>query len=531
MSTRVYRYGIPRPDKSTRAAIREQLWQAYRYRLMLWHLAMAQRAAYRQMRREHMPELVESEQALERARELYGLIEKDARHRRERQAAKVEEQRLKAKCKELREAAKSDTAFAAAAATLSERQGVLQRALRNVFSRTLGLYSGTYLHVEAAARSANAGREDPKRPIWRGVDEDGEGALAIQLQGGRTCADLFSGSDPSIGIERPMRAGQSRRMGSRTTCRYRLRSGPCGKAVAIALPLVMHRDLPEDARVTWAKLVVSRVHEHRFDYSLQLTVESSQASERQAGAGLVAVCLRDDKITYACEYGDEREYRFDTRTEKLRDLQSIRDQHRNAATGLLVGWCERQDETADWVRDEIAAIQERKSCRRLYHLRERLRGVVDARISAYLDEWAYRENHLYWWQSDARTNALRARKDAYRRFAADLRSRFRQVVVDSRRLDGRERLTDERRWFGLHELRLAITQAFGDDAHQMPGDSCAELCERFRGAHGADVARINETPSNDNGMERAGMVKRTGFARKHRAREESARNAAGNAAE
>lgn len=177
---KVYAYGCKRPDRETAEAIKGQLWLAHRYRTMLWHLSMAGRSLYRAQRREHVPGLVETEGELERAGELFTLI--DAKESpAEYRELKVRVQQLRAKCRELRDAAKTHPGLIADTAEASDRRGVLQRALRNVFSRTFGLYSGTYLHIEAASRSANAGTEDPVRPRW-----DGSGALAIQLQGGHT---------------------------------------------------------------------------------------------------------------------------------------------------------------------------------------------------------------------------------------------------------------------------------------------------------------------------------------------------------
>lgn len=515
---KVYAYGCKRPDRETAAAIKGQLWLAHRYRTMLWHLSMAGRSLYREQRRRFVPELVEAEDAL--AVHLAYLIEERPTPLPddERLTLRREVQRLRIECKALRDSAKLNAELAAATEEAGERMGVLRRALRNVFSRTFGLYSGTYLHIEAAARSANAGTEDPVKPRW-----DSSGALAIQLQGGRTAVELMHGNDPSLYIEPPNRS-LGKRLGSRTTVHYRLKSDRSGRAVLISLATMLHRDLPADAKVTWAKLIVSKIHEFRYAYSVQLTVESESFANVECGAGVVAVSFRDDALRYASEGEAEQIFEVPNRAaEKIRDFQSIRDTHRNIAIEHLAAWCARQDETADWVRDEIATIEERKSCRRLYHLRNRLRDVVDDATMEYLDKWAYRENHLYTWQSDARVKALRHRKNEYRKFARALRRRFRTLVIDSRKLNEPSRLNWNNRNKGLHEARIVLACAFDDDTIRATGENCEELCEKFRAFETAKTDRGIENTNDE--VAKPKREKRTGFARKHREREEEARSA------
>ena len=517
MSTKVYAYGCARPSREIRDAISEQLWIAHRYRVALWHLAMAGRATYRELRRQHFPELLRVEAQLARMGELYSLVDRKESPK-EHQAIKVEHQRLKARARELREAAKTHAGMMADLAAVQERTGVLQRALRNVYSRTYGLYSGTYLHVEAAARSANAGTEDPAKPRW-----NGSGTLAIQLQGGRSIVDLTSGRDPSIHVVPTNRGSRGRRAGARTIIRYRLRSDGGGRAVLIDLPVMLHRPLPSDAKVTWAKLAVTKIHDHRYHYEVQLTTETEHGFEAPSGAGVVAVCLRNDDVWIGDEYTEPKRFAAGINLGKGNDLLSIRDKHRNGAIGALVAWRDRQDETADWVREEISAIEERRSSRRLYHRRDRLRDVVDDKTMDALDKWAYGENHLYWWQSGMRHGALNERQDRYRKFARELARRYSTLVIDSRPLDGRDRLTESRRWLGLYELRSALIQAFGESAHKMRGDSCDELLERFRDAQTPWVARSPQEASDVNANGALKKAKRHGFARKHAERASTAR--------
>ena len=488
MSTRVYRYGMPRPPLEVRDAVDEQLHLAHRYRLALWQLACASRAVYREMRRAHFPELVDTEAEIERISSLLSEIEKidDKRERAEMRKhafpQKSEMQRLKARAKELRAQAKTSAEFTADVAAAKEREGVLGRSLRRVFSRVYGLYSGTYLCVEDAARRARSGSRDPVRPRWDGArtrdfraprrlhENHGSGILGIQLQGGRSVSDLYCGRDPSIRLRQ---TGPKRAIAS-----YRLRSR-LGQAVLVDLPVVICRPLPHDAKITWAKLVVSRVG-LRCDYSLQLTVESDTFGASERGAGVAAVCLADDRIVYRCEYGEEAEFVPPPIGTRHNDVLSGRDRERNAMIGALLAWSERQDELPDWLRDELERQEVRPSARSLARLCSRMRHLLDDRARKAVESWLYHENHLYAWQSDMRASALRRRRDAYRVFARQLRRRFRTLLVDARRLDDPMRLTAARRDLGLHELRTALTNAFGDDIVLVTGASCMEMFERFR---------------------------------------------------
>jgi hypothetical protein len=515
MGTRVYSYLCARPSLDVRNAIDEQLYVAHRYRLMLWHLASASRAQYRSRRREHFPELVTAEDESHRINAILGEVEKieDRQEKREMRAVmrthKIEMQRLRARIRELRALAKDSASLAADVAADREREGILQRALRNIHSRTYGLYSGTYLCVEDAARRARSGSRDPKRPCWDGArtrdfhaprrldDVHGSGMLGIQLQGGRSVAELLSGDDPSVQLVFP--AGAHHR-GMRAVCRYRLRSGAGGKPVLIDLPIAYHRELPRDAKVTWAKLAVTRSG-LRSIYSLQLTVESAANERSQYGAGVVAVCLHNDRVMYSCEYGEPQEFVHDLRSGRGSELLSNRDKMRNNIIGLLTAWGERQDELPDWLRDELAVQEERPSARKLLRFVDRCGSQLPEKLLAEITKWRYRENHLFAWQSDMRTSALRRRQDAFRVFAATLRRKYRTLVLDSRRLDDPARMTSDRRDKGLHALRLALQHAFGDEVCLTTGLTCAELCERFRAAETPVVARNGETSSDSDNME------------------------------
>jgi hypothetical protein len=427
------------------------------------------------------------------------LIERE--HKEERQAAKVAIQALKAKLKVLRDAAKTNEEFNGLIQADHRRMDVMLRAFRGIFS-SWGLYSGTYLIIEEAARRARSGRYDPARPRW-----DGTGCLGVQIQGGASAADVLSGKNHYLRIAPVNRAGKGRRWGSQTTAQYRIRSRD-KKPVFITLPLAYHRDLPEDARITWVRLVVAKSGLRKI-YSLNLTLESKTFQRQEFGAGTVAICLNQDRILYAAEGEEPVELSFDPRLGKADDLQSIRDKNRNGAIGLLRAWCERQDEVPDWFLDELEKNTANASCRRavgLVYRLERERLLPDA-LMATLKEWVAHEDHLYQWQSDLRGNALRARKYTYRCFAAHLRRTYRDVLLDSRRLDGTERKSKERNDMGFYELKLAIRHSMGaEHVHDVTGATCEEMFQTYYEEKQREEERARKALEKLQAVEEAGAA-------------------------
>ncbi len=497
MTVKVYRYGCGALPRETRNAIHEQVFLAYRYRLMLWHLATAVRRIYREKRAELFPELAHAEAEVERLEAMIELlVEKEDKAFKK---GLLQEQRVwKHRVSALKPAANASEELKEASATYKEREGVLRRSLRNVFSQTFGLYSGTYLCTEAADKQARTGKMDPARPRWNGT-----GILGIQLQGGRAVVQLASGKEPTIRLKLPVRREgrvkhapsarrEGRRFESRTTVSYRLRSQDL-KPVMIELPLMVHRDLPKDASVIWAKLAVGRSGE-RFYYSVQFTVQSEANERKEFGGGTVAICLQGDKIQYAGEGEESKTFHFNPRLEKIASLQSIRDRSRNEIVARMRGQCESEDDLPRWVTAAIDAEDGNGSCRWLVRTIDRIvrkDPIFTEKFREELKAWAYHENHLYQWQSDMRTNALRARKDAYRVWASQLRKKYRHLILDNRRLDAPDRKKFEKNASALDELRVCLRHSFNADfVTAGSGDTCAEMFERFYEEKRLEAARV-----------------------------------------
>ncbi len=483
-SCRVYSYGCGLLPTATRRAIEAQLWLAYRYRYKLWQLNLASRDAYREVRAKLLPELLTTEADLDKAKELITLLNDKELSAKERNAtkpqlflAKAAKARAIAKLKELKEKAKNEPSMTEAIALIDDRKNILLKALRNVFSKTLHLYWCTYAEVEADARKANAGRNDPVKPVWR------ESGSLVCVTKGLTPEDVFLQHNNYVQITPVSREGKSRAIGSRTTARYRISSNEQGKPVWVELPLVYHRDLPKDADIRYVKLVVHRLREGRFHYSIQFVLHSRLLNDKPRDAGVAALSFNNDKATVQCEYGEPKELPIGVDlglSQKIRDLQSIRHRHLTEMVGLLNAWCERQDDIPEWFLSELEAITQGQSCRRLLHLKDKIRELVDQRVIEHYNKWVYRENHLYWWQADAQTKMLRNRADRYRKIASGLKLQYRVILIDSKKLDDPKLRTATRHNEGLHDLKTRIKQTFGYNAILIEGNSPLNMIAKYR---------------------------------------------------
>lgn len=183
-----------------------------------------------------------------------------------------------------------------------------------------GLGSGTYLVVEKAA---DAWRKSPDAPRFERYD--GEGRVAVQLQGGLSVAELLSGEDTRLRILQPAPMAcpenpTSRRQIARAIaysivsfCRcgdmvrtvskgrgrdsdadlrrisIRVGSDRRRRPIWATFPVLLHRPLPSDGKIMWAWILRTR-EGINYRYSLQITVEApSFVPQTEPPRGIVAV--------------------------------------------------------------------------------------------------------------------------------------------------------------------------------------------------------------------------------------------------
>lgn len=357
-----------------------------------------------------------------------------------------------------------------------------------------GLYWGTYLQIEQAVDLAKKStstptkvlkseqeraRRNPHRPIkikpWEMMPNfrrwDGDGLVAVQIQGGMTAnPGKFSifGSDRRLQIDplddhafdksvTPSR-GQRKRL-QRT--KVRLRVGSEGRdPIWAEWPLFMHRPLPDGAIVKWAKVIRREWRQNfRYRWWLQLTVEVPEVAKwegKNKHGEMVAVNLGWRKMwdgtlrvaTWVDDSGRTGSIHlpksFRDRIERSRELQSMRDEKRNELQEWLVG-------------HGISECSEWKSPKRFHWLladlkRKNSEGErVDAEV-ARLTEWAYRDNHLWWYQRGCHKGALRYRRQVYRLLARDIANSYPFIVAE--KYDIREIAEKEDRESGPSRQRV-----------------------------------------------------------------------------
>jgi hypothetical protein len=357
-----------------------------------------------------------------------------------------------------------------------------------------GVFWGTYLRVEQAIDQAK------KMPLFDGTEPNDprfrrwtrEGSVSMQIQGGETAETICAGTDtrlrlvPSAPISKHGRRPsdpQSRRSALKSWATLYMRVGSEKRdPIWAAWPLRLHRPLPPGAIVKWADVHCHRVGPHE-EWSVTFTLEMD-ADHRPSPATDLAIGvdlgwrIREAGIRVAAwhsEDGAAEEFVIPRavfeRITKADDLQSIRDKMFNAARAALL-----QDlaglELPPWFAERTKTLSQWASCARLAALalhwrKERFNGDETAYYA--LEDWRYRDHHLWEWESHQRTKALRHRRELYRLFAAQMSRKYSHLVIEefdlrpiARRKDESENETARRsrQRAAVSELRQALIHAF-----------------------------------------------------------------------
>jgi hypothetical protein len=321
------------------------------------------------------------------------------------------------------------------------------------------LYWPTYLEVEDSLRGARRGAP----PVFRRFT--GEGQVSMQLQKGLPVPDLLACTDTRLRLE-VQDAGKRH-------YRLWLRIGSEGRAPLWAkVPIILHRDLPADARIKWARLLRRHCGTH-WRWQVQFVLERDEWPADAASGGACGIDLGWRLVSkglrvafWAGDDGRSGELVIPhadlARWRKADDLTSIRDRNFNAARDALAAWVRGGVALADWLRVELTHLHQWRSPARLAALLWRWNGARyergrevpwqpppgfegvpgfgrfpgDGEIFARLWAWRKQDRHLYDWLANNREKAVRWRDDLYRRFARELTGRYYTVVFE--RTDWRE---------------------------------------------------------------------------------------------
>lgn len=315
---------------------------------------------------------------------------------------------------------------------------------------------------------------------------DGSGRVAVYL-GGLPVADAW---------------GDDRRFRLRPGPRERdavalIRVGSEGRQgrtpVWLALPLRLHRPLPEDARIRWVA-AQREVLAGRDRWSVHLCLEREPPCWRTHGgprAGVIALDLGWRQrpggmrvATWADDAGHEGEIVLPSwhweAMQKVSGLGGIRDQLWNQTIAALAAWVRERERVPGWLAESARAWH---AWRRKGHLVHLVRQWTENRFAgdevgfAIAETWLRRDQHLWEWEANLRDQALRRRREYYRVIAADLARRYAGVVVEdfdlsevARRKPGPDGepgpaaelvaiARRQRQWAAVHELRRAIVSA------------------------------------------------------------------------
>lgn len=527
MSVRVYKFGLLAPT-SNEDLVRRQMRAAHIYRNTLTEIERGRRDAERSAISASdavtvaEAELDAASAAVKEAEDEVKQKRAKVRARRvetdeQRAAVKAAKARLKtarAALGQIRRAAKVELAD-----TRKELEGHSKELIKSAREHC-GTYWGTYLLVENASDQSRKTTplyeyglpKDPRFVRWHG---EGRVGVQIQAQAGKPpflSEHVFkantllqiAGVDERAWLPETPR-GDRRRL-SRTTLRMRVESDEKKRPIWAEWPMVMHRPLP--AGVIKCAAVSLRKIGPREVWSVEITVDEAPARPT-CGEGTVAVHLGWHKVengvrvaTWMTPTGEAGELvlgdvgRRDgvwvrqngtkvagptasetvlSGLERADWLRSTRDKRFDEAREALCAWLTEND-APGWMREATATLHAWKSEARLAALALRWRrnrwAGDDAAYDA-LETWRYHDYHLWQWESNQRTSALRQRREVYRLFAAELSRRFGTVIIDDTRLDKvaqRPNVEDEeghkkaqqaaRQKVAVSELRTCIKNAF-----------------------------------------------------------------------
>ena len=379
---------------------------------------------------------------------------------------------------------------------------------------------GSYLDIEAAhqqARSAPLYGDDGVTPAephflaWRG-DGFVSGQVGIQIQGGLPTSEVIGGTDTRVRLAWvPDRAG---RVGYPRYGTLWLRVGSEGRAPIWAkAPVKIHRAIPDAAQWKWVRLSVRRIA-MREEWSCEITVDDPAPMARTLDRSLRdAIAIewawtpRDDGSIHVASWADTRGERGEVvlpslvvrGQKKASDLHAVRDMITDEVRPRLArAIASSRDVMPEWLRFATGRLQvvegpNRPSLGWLRDLARRWRRErCDAARSAYviLDAWEERDNHLWDYEAQNRQDALRWRKDVYRKLAAGWARRYRTAIMSNQDLSREAKFGDDadvRQSVAIYELRGAVQVAFGEEDsvlarwRDMPDeDEERSWCERAR---------------------------------------------------
>lgn len=271
-----------------------------------------------------------------------------------------------------------------------------------------GLFWGTYLVIEQAFKAA-VQKTDLLRTVrfrsWR------QGAqAAVQIQKGVKGQRWWRLTPQADG-----RQGRRSR-GQRGRYLVQIRIGSDGREPVWSEPVRIERHRLHEGRVVWVRVVTTWVGD-RERASVQLVCR--ECDEKHHGEGAVAVDASwrkvDGHLRLAWARDDDGDETVLTLPREWLERGKRADRIRAARDRLL---------------NRLIASDERFSRVRSQRGAARVIGQLDnADVTDTMRVWLKRDRHLWQYEVGCRRRSVARRRDAMRKWVADLRSRYRTVVV------------------------------------------------------------------------------------------------------
>jgi Putative transposase DNA-binding domain len=502
-SVKVYSYACKIRNAEDAALVQEQISLAHKHRNTLTEALLKGRTAHRAIIKEHLGlEIKELEteadqinSQIKTIRDQIGKYKKANRTKRTEPQLALElkslqkiKKPIQEKIKLAKEAAKENPIIKPLLEKINRDTDLAITAARAHFSKELGLYWGTYLENERAAKQARYQTMDPKFHRWTW-----EGSLAIRFQNGLSVQELFECQDTRLRLQRPPENairpnGQMRGPGRRVQALFRAGSKPDKSPKWVTLEVIMHWPLPRYGIIKWARLQrtpkpgstgksnPSLVKD--YHYALQLIVEKPttppacdlkvavEVGWRLLPKGLrVAVAVGEDKEIKelylppewldGCRKTEAIRSAMDNETNEV--AKAIKTANPELATKLALagdktGWltslllsirtqyAEKRPSLeeitrliCEWRLEARQQIQipgqEAEQPRLKRGTRNLLKAWLDTpelwnRPEIVLELWREHHFHLFRYQKGLHGRLLRSRREIYRKFVAELAAKY-----------------------------------------------------------------------------------------------------------
>lgn len=495
-------YGAKTPDVCD--LVEEAIFAAHKYRNRLCELELAKRERHYALLRRLAPAFVAAEDNVAAVVSELSAVREAIQAERVTQRTKTPKgiahltkaateikERLKTARATLKQAkldAYSDPAVMAA----MNDNAAQHKAEQSAAKAASGLYWGTEAIVKQACGSFSSGAP----PRFKRYE--GEGQLAVQLQGGLDCDDATRYNTLCY-IEDSI-------------CHFRIGSDD-GRPVFARVPIIQHRPLPK-GKIKWVYLERRKIADH-VRWSVRFTVDEAPVDKPRDENTWVAVhtgwTMGSRGLRAALWQGSDgargaltlpRDHCDDYT--RLDEIRSSRDINRNETIERLREWCSDQGSLPEWLEEVRPHLHAWRSPQRvaklILHWRDNRFGGDDG-IFDWLNARRKTDKHL--WQHERRLSVriVRRRGDLYRNFAKRLSDQY--GVLYFAKIDAKE-LTENTL---PEELERDATQVHRHAKWAAVSDLVRMLEEKFP-LHAIAVSTNNLTRQCANCGEIAGENKR-----------------------